>query len=575
MEGFVSTNSAFEQMRHNNNYADYGAGKINKTREQNSKQNPPIKQTYSKTNSAILGNTADDFRDAFTPEFIDSAIYSPDKTIVDTITTDKNDKKHNIRKFVIIGGSVALLSGITLLSTKGKSSKKIASYISKIIDKTNVKIDKLKQREDLSNKDGLYLFVLQRMNKGLSRARGTFYNISPFKDVLFEKTVREKLKLGKVCDAITSTFKKISFGTVKSYYKKASANMDEMTSLFEATNKKIADGHYGVVDPDKLSKADKKISGIKTTYAKYFSEDKLVERSDEVSKKFKGLGGRIYNKVYGNFKDFLKNIDGWTTFISEKFVANDKEVIVDNLDSMKNVITCTPKDIHTKLNGVINELEQTISNNPDSRKTIKRLKELSKQYIDASGSTESKSRAKVVEEIQSIITKNTSESSPQTELFVKIEKLLSQDKKGQIEELLTYYKEILPRDEYEALKKTAQKAIKSLNNAVYNEGQNYTDKLRDLSVGSALTDVAIGMGVPILTTGIAVSAADTKEQKRSVMLKYGVPLMVGVATASTCALRLIAGGKALILGIITSTITNNICERIDNKLKSKKQPENS
>ena len=43
--------------------------------------------------------------------------------------------------------------------------------------------------------------------------------------------------------------------------------------------------------------------------------------------------------------------------------------------------------------------------------------------------------------------------------------------------------------------------------------------MRDLSVGSALTDVAIGMGLPLLTTGIAVSAADTKEKKRSVILE--------------------------------------------------------
>ena len=45
----------------------------------------------------------------------------------------------------------------------------------------------------------------------------------------------------------------------------------------------------------------------------------------------------------------------------------------------------------------------------------------------------------------------------------------------------------------------------------------YFDKSRDFAAGAALTDVAIGMGVPIVSTAIAMSAAESKEKKRLIV----------------------------------------------------------
>jgi hypothetical protein len=155
-------------------------------------------------------------------------------------------------------------------------------------------------------------------------------------------------------------------------------------------------------------------------------------------------------------------------------------------------------------------------------------------------------------------------------------KIVNTDKKGQIEEILSIYHEILPPEEYKKVKKVAQKAINSLNKAVHDEGFEYVDKVRDLAVGSALTDVAFGMGLPVTATSFAVCQADTKEKKRSVVLKYGIPLLVGVATSTLSTIKLVSGGKALMLGAFTSTLTNEICERVDKKLnKSNSKTQNS
>jgi len=593
MEGFVSANSVFEQeLRRNSNYANYGVGrpdrkvehKVNESRQNQVKLGSSATDVFSGQNT-ILSSSTDDLKDALSPEFVNSAINSFDTTVVDTITDDHDDNKHKIRKYFVVGASVALLGGLSLLFSKGKVSKGITNLTGKIIDKTNKKIEKIKGAKDLSKAEGLYLSSLQFLSKGLGRVRGTFFNFSPIKDVLFERIVREKLKLGKVCDGITGAFKKVSFGTVNSYYKKSDAAVKSMTDVFEETNKKIADGVYGPnVDSEKLEAASGKIDEIKKLYIEHFSLSKVAERSDNVFNSFKGLGGKIYDTVYGNFREFFRNIDSWTTFISEKFVADKKAVIIKDLDMKKSSITCSPADVHSKLSTLISDLEQSVDGKHEtSREFLKKLKSLSKKYAEVSGEAETKSGQEILQAIREHIKSgeeiagNSVYSSEKgnhlKDILKRIEEVLDSGKNGAIEDLLSYYKEVLPKDEYEVLLKSAQKARLSLNKAVHNEGSNYTDKLRDLSVGSALTDVAIGMGLPLLTTGIAVSAADTKEKKRSVILKYGVPLMVGVATSSACALRLISGGKALILGIITSTLTNNICERIDKKLLKKSAQE--
>ena len=87
-----------------------------------------------------------------------------------------------------------------------------------------------------------------------------------------------------------------------------------------------------------------------------------------------------------------------------------------------------------------------------------------------------------------------------------------------------------------------------------------------MAVGSALTDVAIGMALPVGTTAVAMASADTKQKKRSVALKYGLPLMAGIATSTVSTMRLIAGGKALMLGATVSIIGNELFERLDNYL---------
>ncbi len=584
MEGFDFKNSAIEtQFRRSPYYADYGVGRISKP--DNSQQQESSKTTYNNTQTPTPNGTyynqaqlkafvsKDDLKDAFDRKFIDKTVKNYNESVIDTITDDDDDKKHKLRKAFIVGTSTLLFGGVSLLLTKGKLSSKAYKYVDRLTTGITKKISEIKEKPEMSKVERLYLSGLQVADKAFSRAQGTLFNISPIKDVLFEKVVREKLGLGKACDAITNGFRKASFGTVKSMYKTASKNVNSMTGSFVQMNERIASGEFGAVGKDVTEALDGGVKKINSLFNDSFTEPKIVERSDSLVKKFKGLGGRVYNAVYGDLKGFIKDSDKWSIFISEKMVAGDKAKIVDDLASRRRVISNTPKDVYDGIAEGVLRLEKAI--NPNDKGSIDVLKELRGQADRYINPVNSQSRGEIINDMRKTVAqysaglKDGAETSAQKKILSQLDKVLQNDQKGAVEEMLTQYKKILPEAEYNELKKTAQKATRSLGKAVYNEGNNYTDKVRDLSVGSALTDVAIGTAVPVIATGVAISAADTKEKKRSVLLKYGIPLMVGLATTTTCALKLISGGKSLIFGTFTSTLTNNICERIDKKLKSK------
>lgn len=571
MEGFVnnSTVSPFEYgLVHSKLYANYGYDKTYKKDESKTIQQNPNKpsinlQPASGSDIDILGLSI--------PTNIDDA--------VDTIATPNQKPHQRLKTLGIIGGSAVLLGGLTMIFTKGKISKGIAASLNKLSKSVESKIEKLKEKPSISTLEGKYLSFLQTASSTLYMVRGAFFNIAPLKDVLFEKFAREKCHLNKPCDAITNGFKKMSFHTVKKTYKKAANDMYAMTGEFADMNRRIAKGEFGTEKAGEtvINQLNEGIHTIKTEYTSSFGKYAVENREKSLVQKFKGLGGRVYDAVYGRLKDFVTDVDAWTTFISERLVAKDKAEIIESLAAKRRVITNNPYNNYKSMTEIISNIEKVVNNNSKiSRDTVKNLKTLTEQYISISGKGEGQKRAAIVKEINAQLrlalkqVPKENYKEPQEKYiisqFKNFGKVVNTDKKGVIEEMLTMYKEILPPEEYAKLQATALKSVKSLNKAVHMEGYKYTDKVRDLSVGSALTDVAIGTAVPVITTSVAISAAKTKEKRRSVALKYGLPLLAGIATTTACTIRLISGGRALMLGGLVSIVGNELCERLDNYL---------
>ena len=585
MEGFVNNNvaSPFDYgLKHSKTYANYGVDKTYIQREPIN-QNPSDKTQSSNTSGVnnLLGTNI------INSEILDNITENIDKTVTDSVDTIVNPNKTNHDKLKtagIIGSSVLVVGGIVLGLTRGKLSKKLVGRLSELIEKSNYKIERLRQSPSNTLIDEYKLKFLQTANNGISRLRGAFFNITPLKDVMFKRVVQNKCKLDKPCNAITNTFRKLSFGTVKSAYRQANADLNAFADMILDINKKISSGEFKPQKPviDQAVEAlNKSANMLKMKFNHSFGEEALNKRNEELIQKFDGLSERVYDRVYGKLKDFVGDVDEWTTFVPEKLVAADKADIIASISAKKRSITNGPQDIIDNVSRILADVTQQINpKDTNSLNQIKTIKFLIERYKNISTQTSGIQRKDILDEmsqifkdlnkINALTTGKRMYSLSQLQKIrtcaKELQSIIKNDKKGAIEELLTTYKSILPESEYIKLKKAAIKTSKSLNKAVHKEGSEYVDKARDLAVGSALTDVAIGMGLPLATTTVAISVADTKQKKRSVVLKYGIPLLLGVGTSTLCTIALISGGYALMLGSAVSLIGNEVLERVDNYL---------
>ena len=586
MEGFVNNTvlSPFENgLRYSNRFNNYGVDKI---RRENTQNQPQTRQNQSSSvlptsqPQTLLGSQFSSFNPVIDPSVITDNLPENFDDAVNTVVTPNQNKHQRIKTAVAIGVSTLVVGALSLVFTKGKISKTIANSLGKVIDKATEKIDKLNKKPTISTREGRYLALLQNTSKLALMARGALFNITPLKDVLFSKFVRKTCKLDKPCAAITNTFRKLSFATVKNSYKQAENDMEAMVRVFDSTNKKIVSNQTSsniVASPTLATKMEDNLSKIKTSYAESFSEPVLEQRNEALISRFDGLDRKTYDNIYGKIKTFVSDVDEWTTFVPERLVAKDKAVIMENLADKKRVITNNPQDNYNALSEIITKLEHLINpNSEESINLVKNLKKLSSVYANLNGENEEITRQELIKLMNQQLKDANKlaggkhytnlESKKIISLLRQVGKVLNTDKKGLIEQQLTMYKQILPEEEYKNVKKVADKAIKSLNKAIYREGFEYTDKARDLAVGSALTYVAIGMALPVGTTAVAMASADTKQKKRSVALKYGLPLMAGIATSTVSTMRLISGGKALMLGATVSILGNELFERLDNYL---------
>ena len=574
MDGFVNTNVFDNVLKHSSGYVSYS---VDKNRHEEVKESKPQTEQSVKT----LESAGDTFAKSSETE---SGIGASFDNAIDTVSIPNQTRKQRLKTFGIIGASAVAAGALAIFLTRGRLSKSVTKLLGNIADNAAKKIELLKQKPNISKAEGYYLTALQKINGFAYKTRGAIFNITPVKDVIFKKFVSEKCRLKKPCDSITEGFRKLSFATVKSSYVNAGKNMAEMTEAFSGMNKRIASGEFAgiktVPASSVIEKLDRTTKYIDVEFKSSFGPKSVDLRSEKMMKTFENLDEKVYDAVYGKLKNFVTDVNEWTTFVSERLVARDKEMFMSDLLKQKKLITNKPKDNYKVMSEILSELDKTINPQHEaSRVCVRNLKGLTEKYVGASGLVEKESRFAIVEGINENIEKalqmsgdagiTPAQTKKVNALLNKLSQVINSDKKGAIEEMLTLYKEYLPAEEYVKLRKIADRASESLNKAVYSEGFDYVDKLRDLAVGSALTDVAIGMGIPTITTGVALAGANTKEKKRSVVLKYGLPLLAGVATSTLCTIRLISGGGALLLGGAVTLVGNEICERIDNYILKK------
>ncbi len=143
---------------------------------------------------------------------------------------------------------------------------------------------------------------------------------------------------------------------------------------------------------------------------------------------------------------------------------------------------------------------------------------------------------------------------------------MSNNSKGELQEILTIYKSLLPRNEYLKLKSEVAKAVKSLDKSIDIETVQYVDKARDLKLGAAPTDV-LSILATVGAVGYYLNKSDGKDEKISSALKYGIPAVGAIATSLLCTAKLISGGKAMFFGLASGWVINKVGEFVDDTRK--------
>ena len=488
-----------------------------------------------------------------------------------------NEKKsHKLGTTIVISSLVAGFGALALLS--GGANKGIAKFLNKWKSELEKKLAKGSKFEDL------FMFLLNRV-KSFQAKTESINNFTTLKDVIFQRIMwgkhGERKFTKKIHQSITTFFDKMSRKTVNHFYNDATSNFAELSDKFMRINTKLREAHS--TNPKVLAILDKieaRISTLNENVEKGFGINARNERFLEIQKACEGLFDFFWDASLKDVKNF-KSKNMWQSFIAEDYLVPTKLKLMNKTASLRQQFTHDIADNYKSTMNAVSNIQAFVS--PSDTATNNLLRTLRKnleKYNKLSGKNEVAQRNQLNQEIilnlqdlskeiQNSATryKYSPDSVVSISKYIKeVEEIISKTEKGELQEILTLYKQLLPRDEYVGLRNKANSAVKSLDKAIDTEINQYVDKARDLKLGSAPTDV-ISVLVSMGAVGYYLNKADNKDERYSVGIKYGIPAVGAIATSLYCTARLISGGKALFFGLLSGWLLNKACVAIDDTRK--------
>ena len=141
--------------------------------------------------------------------------------------------------------------------------------------------------------------------------------------------------------------------------------------------------------------------------------------------------------------------------------------------------------------------------------------------------------------------------------------------KGKYNELIDILAPHISSEEKSILEDALNKAGKKLRKANKSECVEYFDKKRDLVLGGAPTDILTGIGM-VGMSGVAVSTADTRQERVSRALTLGFPAIAGIGTSMAMTAMLFSGVQGMIYGSLASVGLSKLGSETDKLLNPKK-----
>lgn len=493
---------------------------------------------------------------------------------------DKIDKK----KLWIKLGIGAALIGLTSFG----AIKAMPKSVIKKFDKFKQYLEQKIEKEATNSKTAIfYRTILQGSLKIGEKFQG-INNLVSFKDIWFKRKITDKIPfVQRACNAVTGWFDDISRYTVKRYYQSTGKKFNSLDEFLSNVDRELLVRDKG---------ASVTINGTTKTVAEWvrilgtnrqavndkisqnFTMTQVRERRKAMEQIMSTLEEKVWGASFGDKTNFAKK-DTYFTFVADKFLAVDKANLGQRIHRLRSEISYNILD-KTKAAGELLHLNKRMLN-PKDTVSEKIFRELNKQLSELAGCDRNSPRFAVLkEEIFENLQAFKNNISMAKDLYKYddkiigavgehnriIKEILNSTQTGKLDEMLEIYRGLLSPKEFQKLEKEVRESVKSLDTSIRIESVEYFDKLRDLKLGSAPTDILtilFGFG----SLGIGLASTDDKDTQASIALKYGIPAIGGMLTSMVVTSMLVSGLKSHFVGLVSGLILNKAGTITDNYRK--------
>lgn len=486
----------------------------------------------------------------------------------------REDKKSSNKVIVTLATS-ALALGFGILAIMGapKGTNKLLNKIKNILEK---KIAKTKTSKAGENVNQFYLSSLNKVNSFIEKSE-SINNFTSIKDALCKKLMEKRNWSKKIYEKITKLFEKTSRETVVASWQNTKHKISKTFTSMEKIDKEIlaAKGDKDITINGITQKGKEWLEIIKNN-RKYIAEILETNTSKGKSvaryKKIKAATEHLDDVTIEIFKDW-RNRNLYQTFAADRVILKDKTALFDELMTFRKQISYTREDKLNLVKNIVKKIENyTATSNYSILQQFNKLK----SDLNIKAGIDDKTLLNELENLQKALKEGKVKIDAENHVYEMIAKskniiagketkaygeISAKIPEGKLDEILKIYKSLIP-EKYSKIEKMSANAIKAIDNSINIESEQFFDKVRDLQIGSAPTDALSILGSAAMI-GVGLVKAKDNDERVSVTLKAGIPVLGAVATSLYCTARLISGGKAMAVGLLSGYILNKIGEKTD------------
>lgn len=480
----------------------------------------------------------------------------------------------------------ALSVGVGILFLMRGLPKNAYKTIDKWVEKLENKLYTARKNGNVGKMEEVYTFTANKLTSFMEKAK-SINNFVSIKDISFEKLMEKTKITKKIHTKITEIYEYIGRRTVNKTYDKTKTKIFGLFQKFEdfddkllfntenKTTKKTINGITKTIE-EWLDEIEDKKTFIRRTWNSAFGQHARDARFLQMQDSVRNISDEVWEATVGNIKNLSKK-DLYETFIAEEKLAGKKLKIMNEAKQFRFAITRDIDDIYNSSTDIIRNITAFVNpKDKASREIIRELRLKLSDYKKLSGPEEKNLRINLHDDINGLL-KSLSETISKNkktynyddntvkhliENIGEINKIMGEDGKGALQEILTIYKHLLPKEDYLKLKEYVTKTAHSINDAVTKETDSFFDMKRDLKLGSAPTDI-LSILAAVGAIGVGLKTAENKDQQYSVLLKAGIPALGAIATSLYFSASLVSGGRAMLYGGISGMLISQIGNMLD------------